>query len=85
MALAVPWGTKPDNGLNAPRPLPGATLVSPGATLKPHSVYIVQPGDTLRSIAERLDPRGDPRPVMAALGAQAGGDAVRSGEHLILP
>jgi Tfp pilus assembly protein FimV len=79
LALAVPWGTKANSALSHPGPL------SPGATLAPHSLYIVRPGDTLWSIAERLDPRGDPRPAMAALSAQAGGDTVRPGEHLILP
>jgi Tfp pilus assembly protein FimV len=79
LALAVPWGTKANSALSHPGPL------SPGATLAPHSLYIVRPGDTLWSIAERLDPRGDPRPVMAELSAQAGSDTVRPGEHLILP
>jgi LysM domain len=30
-------------------------------------VYVVQPGDTLWSIAERLEPNADPRPVVAKL------------------
>ncbi len=77
VALAAPWSGKTVNGLATPGPAQ--------ATLSAHSVYIVQPGDTLWSIARRLDPQGDPRPTMTALGVQAGGDTVRPGERLILP
>jgi Tfp pilus assembly protein FimV len=55
------------------------------STLSAHSAYVVQPGDTLWSIAERLDPQADPRPVMNALARQVGGDTVRPGERLLLP
>lgn len=77
VALAAPWSGKGNGGLATPGPAP--------ATLSAHSVYIVQPGDTLWSIAERLDPQGDPRPTMTALSQQAGGDTLRPGERLILP
>ena len=46
---------------------------------RPTPTYVVQPGDTLWSIAERLDPTGDPRPVVAQLAAQVGGDTVVPG------
>jgi hypothetical protein len=45
----------------------------------------VEPGDTLWSIAVRLDPTGDPRPVVAKLEAEVGGDSVVPGEQLTLP
>jgi hypothetical protein len=47
--------------------------------------YTVQPGDTLWSIAERVDPAGDPRPLVARLASQVGSDTVVPGEHLVLP
>jgi len=79
VALAVPWAGKGSDALSAPGP------VATGTALSPHTVYVVQRGDTLWSIAERLDPQGDPRPVMTALSAEAGGDTVRPGERLLLP
>jgi len=79
VALAVPWSGRGSDGLASPGPTPT------GSTLSPHSVYVVQPGDTLWSIAERLDPQGDPRPTLTTLTEQVGGDTVRPGERLLLP
>jgi hypothetical protein len=56
-----------------------------GSTLSPHSLYVVQPGDTLWSIAQRLDPQTDPRPAVAAMSAEIGSATVRPGERLTLP
>ncbi|HXQ63021.1 MAG TPA: LysM peptidoglycan-binding domain-containing protein [Acidimicrobiales bacterium] len=78
VALAVPWGGKGGNGLASPGPIPGTTLSA-------HTVYVVQPGDTLWSIAERLAPQGDPRPAVTTLSEQLGGDTVTPGERLLLP
>jgi acyl dehydratase len=80
IALAVPWGTTPDHALAGASPAAGAA-----AGLTGHAVYVVQPGDTLRSIAQKLDPGGDPRLVMATLRVQNGGDPVRAGERLVVP
>jgi nucleoid-associated protein YgaU len=78
LILASPLSGR-GSGLADPGPVPV------GTSLAAHSVYVVQQGDTLWSIAERLDPRGDPRPTVTALSTQAGGDTVRPGERLILP
>ncbi|HLG66821.1 MAG TPA: LysM domain-containing protein [Acidimicrobiales bacterium] len=46
--------------------------------------YVVRPGDTLRSIASRLDP-GDPARAVAALASVLGSDHVVPGEHVPVP
>ncbi len=54
----------------------------PGA---PAAVYVVQPGDTFWEIARRLDPSGDPRPLVARLVAAHGSPVLVPGERLALP
>jgi hypothetical protein len=45
----------------------------------------VQPGDSLWSIAARVDPSGDPRPLVAKLAAELGSSTVQPGEHITIP
>jgi len=78
VAIALPWG-----GTRGPLTTPGPALA--GETVTHHAQYDVRPGDTLWSIAVRLDPTGDPRPVVARLAAQIGSDTVVPGEQLNLP
>jgi hypothetical protein len=47
--------------------------------------YVVQPGDTLWSIAERVDPNGDERPLVDALDRQVGGTVLYPGERIPIP
>jgi LysM repeat protein len=54
----------------------------PGA---PASVYVVEPGDTFWDIARRLDPGGDPRPLVARLVAAHGSPVLLAGERIALP
>jgi hypothetical protein len=49
------------------------------------SVYVVQPGDTFWSIATRLHPGDDPRPLVAELVAAHGSPTLQAGERLRLP
>lgn len=49
------------------------------------SVYVVQPGDTLWSIAERLDHGGDPRALAVAIAGETGSDVVVPGERIAIP
>ncbi|HUY20880.1 MAG TPA: LysM peptidoglycan-binding domain-containing protein [Acidimicrobiales bacterium] len=78
-ALALPWG-----GAGG-QPLATSGPARAGGAVAHHTGYVVQPGDTLWSIAERLDPSGDPRPLVAQLAAEVGGDTVVPGEHVVLP
>lgn len=78
-ALALPWGGAGGH------PLATSGPARAGAPLLAHEVYVVQPGDTLWDIAQRLDPGGDPRSVEARLESEAGGDDIQPGERLVLP
>ncbi|HEY8093617.1 MAG TPA: LysM peptidoglycan-binding domain-containing protein [Acidimicrobiales bacterium] len=62
------------------RPAPALT-VEPGAS----GTYVVQPGDTLWSIARRLQPEGDVRPLVHRLIDVNGDTALEIGQRLALP
>jgi Tfp pilus assembly protein FimV len=47
--------------------------------------YMVQPGDTLWSIARRLQPAGDVRPLVHQLIALNGGASLGIGQRLAIP
>jgi hypothetical protein len=57
--------------------LPTSTRAAEG------TFYVVRPGDTLASIARRIQP-SDPGPVAAGLAARLGSDRVVPGEHVPL-
>lgn len=65
--------------------LGGRPLAERAVPLRAGTQYVVQPGDTLWSIATRLDPTGDPRPVVARLATETGSEAVVAGERIRLP
>jgi hypothetical protein len=66
--------------------LGGSTTSSPGRGPHPHlERVVVHPGDTLWSIAERLAPNSDPRPIVDALVASRGTPGVQAGEAITWP
>ncbi len=61
----------------------GAPAATAGAPSGP--VHVVQPGDTLWSIARSLQPTGDVRALVDRLAALNGGGALQVGQRLVLP
>jgi hypothetical protein len=66
-----------DGSLAVPEPQPAAA--SAGA------VYVVQPGDTLWTLARRAQPDGDIRPLVGRLAAARDGRPLRAGQRIVLP
>lgn len=67
-----------ETGLGAPAD------ASSGATLSAGMVYVVQPGDTVTSIARLIEP-WDPAIARRALVHELGADVVVPGEHVLVP
>jgi LysM repeat protein len=65
--------------------LGGSPLAVPERRPAAASQSVVQPGDSLWSIAARLEPGHDPRPVVDALAATRGGAPLVPGEVVTLP
>ena len=63
------------------RPAPGTGQVVAAA----RGGYVVQPGDTLWSIARRLQPEGDVRPLVHQLVSINGGSHLEVGQRLAVP
>ena len=63
-----------------------AQSASPAETRSPDAiVVVVQPGDTLWSIASWLDPGSDPRPLVEVLSGIAGSNTLQPGQQLVIP
>ncbi len=86
VALALPVSAL--GGRSAPAApavaTPAAAVATPAAAAAA-TVYTVQPGDTLWSIATKIDGGGDPRPLAAALAARLGSTTVVPGERIAIP
>jgi len=76
--LALPWGGTGGHSLAVPGAAHGGALVA-------GTEYVVRPGDTIWGIAARVAGNSDPRPVMARLESEAGGDDIQPGQVLRLP
>jgi hypothetical protein len=49
------------------------------------SLYVVQPGDTVASVAHELNPAGDQGALQAKIRAVVGSSVLVPGEHILLP
>jgi hypothetical protein len=70
------------NGGLDDRPDAGATSTDARPSPIVGDVYVVQPGDNLWSIAQRLAPGGDPRPVVRNLRDRVGHAELNVGDRL---
>ena len=82
MGLALALLAFPLGGFGGPS---HTTESASAAQIHPVDLH-VQPGDTLWSIAERMDPTGDPRPLVSQLAARARAPTTSCpGEQITLP
>jgi hypothetical protein len=64
----------------------GRLRVLPDSVKTAHGyLYQVQPGDTVWSIATRLDPMGDPRSLAGQIESEIGGTDLQAGTQLLVP
>ena len=80
VALALPTralGTVTISGQQTPGGTP--------AGLMDGTVYVVQQGDSLASIAHQLNPAGDQRALIRAMVSELGSNQLVAGEHVLLP
>jgi Tfp pilus assembly protein FimV len=65
-----------------------SAVLAPRTTVEPHPAatisYVVQPGDSLWSIAGELAPGEDLRPIVDALEAANGGTTLVAGQRLLV-
>jgi LysM domain len=82
LVLLATWGVA--NCLSGLQSSKLATI--PGTQVTPNGyIYTVQPGDTVWSIATRLVPNGDPRPVVDEIDAHLSDAAIVPGQRLLIP
>ncbi len=67
-------------------PAPGGAVVAGGVDVAPPGpTVVVQPGDSLWTIARSIQPDGDVRPLVQQLAALNGGALLQVGQVLALP
>jgi LysM domain len=82
LVAAQAGGALGGSPLAVPERRPASSPTGSGAGL---TRYVVQPGDSLWSIAEQLAPGEDPRPIVDALAEARGGTALVPGETVVWP
>ena len=51
----------------------------------PVETHVVRPGDTIWSIARRVQPEGDVRPLVDRITSHRGGSPLQLGEEIVVP
>ncbi len=82
VAASAVAGLRAAGSALAPSPAPAAASGAPGAA--PPDAYVVQPGDTLWSIAASPEGGGDIRAVVDRLAAETGGAGLQPGDRVDL-
>ncbi len=67
------------------RPDPDPGGIAAGVIAEGDRVVVARPGDSLWTIASRLAPDRDPRPIVAALIDANGGASVQIGQEIVIP
>jgi nucleoid-associated protein YgaU len=68
-----------------PQPTPApAVAAEPLLVVDAAGFYVAQPGDTLWTIAQRLVPGTDPRPLVDRLAQLNGGASIHAGQRILL-
>lgn len=81
--VAVPMVSASTVGLLSDTQVSTGAVPLPAGPIATHH-YVVQPGDTLWTIARQLQPDGDIRPLVDRLAQRHGGSALQAGERLDL-
>ena len=83
-ATAVVGAVTSSPGDGAVGPTPAVAAPVAPAPVEPAPEWVVQPGDTLWSIAAELRPEGDVRELVDALADRAGGASLQAGQRIPL-
>ncbi|HVF33290.1 MAG TPA: LysM domain-containing protein [Acidimicrobiales bacterium] len=85
--LSLSWVLSVLGGGSLTAPERGSTPATATLRMAPvaSTTHVVEPGDTLWSIARQLVPEGDVRPVVDALAAHRDGRPLQVGERIALP
>ncbi|HEX6310440.1 MAG TPA: LysM peptidoglycan-binding domain-containing protein [Acidimicrobiia bacterium] len=81
LVVAQAGGALGDSPLAVPERRPAVSSASESGLVR----HVVEPGDSLWSIAERLAPGEDPRPIVDALVEARGSAALVPGETIVWP
>jgi Tfp pilus assembly protein FimV len=85
LAAAVGVGGRAVLGaVGSVEPSPPRVVEAPSSQPAVAETYVVQPGDSLWSIAAAIAPDSDPRPVVDALRAANGGPDLQVGQRLTI-
>jgi Tfp pilus assembly protein FimV len=85
LAAAVGVGGRAVLGaVGSVEPSPPRVVEAPSSQPAVGETYVVQPGDSLWSIAAAIAPDSDPRPVVDALRAANGGPDLQVGQRLTI-
>jgi Tfp pilus assembly protein FimV len=84
VAVSSLWGAVSSASAHGSAPVAPTEASAHLSVAAPALSYVVQPGDSLWTIARRLQPQGDVRPLVDQLSERNGGPSLRAGQRLDL-